>query len=111
MLLSRSASITPVAVSVVVPVTDVVIISVPDREVYPNASLVLVAAEVRHPATDPLTTAEQAAVKRALAARLPLSRPAVRANVSAMAAGVTSEGLMGLRHGRLAESKAPHQPK
>jgi uncharacterized protein (TIGR04255 family) len=63
---------------------------VTDREVYPNAPLVLVAAEVRHPpATDPLTRAQLTALKRALSAHLPLSRPAVRTNVTAVAGAQT----------------------
>lgn len=60
---------------------------VTDREVYPNAPLVLVAAEVRHPAAGPLTGAEQAALKRLLADDLPLSNPATVRNVTAVMGG------------------------
>lgn len=76
-----------VAVLVVVLITDEVSFSVPEREVYPNAPLVLVAAEIRHPATDPLKPAQQTALKLALAAQLPLSRPAVQTNFTAVAGG------------------------
>lgn len=60
-----------------------------DREVYPNAPLVLVAAEIRHPGADALDASQQAKIKRALAKTLPLSRPVTRTNVMAMAGGPT----------------------
>lgn len=48
------------------------------REVYPNAPLVLVAAEVRHPDAGPLTSRQQQQLKVALAADFPLARPLSR---------------------------------
>jgi uncharacterized protein (TIGR04255 family) len=57
---------------------------VSDREVYPNAPIVLVAAEVRHPAADPLSPAQQAVLKRTLAEHLPLSNPATMTNVTTL---------------------------
>src|SRR5665647_266980 len=76
-----------VAVLVAVLVTNTVLSSVSEREVYPNAPLVLVAAEIRHPATDPLRPAQQTALKHALAALFPLSRPAMLTSVTAVAGG------------------------
>jgi len=51
--------------------------------------LVLVAAEVRHSVAETLTGPAQAALKRALAKYMPLSNPATRTNVTAMAGGPT----------------------
>lgn len=44
------------------------------REVYPNAPLVLVAMEVRHPAADPLTPAQRNLVKQRLSRHVSLMR-------------------------------------
>lgn len=54
---------------------------------YPNAPLVLVAVEVRHPSAEPLTGPQQAALKRLLADHLPLSQPATVRNVTAVMGG------------------------
>lgn len=53
-----------------------------DREVYPNAPLVLVAAEVRHPASESLNTARQTALKRAVTKHFPLANPATVTNIT-----------------------------
>lgn len=45
-----------------------------EREVYPNAPVVLVALEVRHPPVDPLTPAERNTIKRRLGSDLPIMR-------------------------------------
>jgi len=45
-----------------------------EREVYPNAPVILVALEVRHPPADPLTTAERNLIKRRLTRDLPIMR-------------------------------------
>ena len=45
------------------------------REVYPNAPLVLVAAEIRHPDAGTLSDREKQQLKRALADELPVARP------------------------------------
>jgi uncharacterized protein (TIGR04255 family) len=50
--------------------------------VYPNAPIVLVAAEVRHPAAETLAKAQQAALKRAVAKFFPLSNPATVTNIT-----------------------------
>jgi len=47
-----------------------------DRELYPNASVVLVAFELRHPASGPLSSAAVARAKKVLAPDLPLLRQA-----------------------------------
>jgi hypothetical protein len=44
------------------------------REVYPNAPVVLVALELRHPIADALSRAAQTKAKRLLARELPLLR-------------------------------------
>lgn len=62
----------------------VILTVVPDRELYPNAPIVLVAAEVRHPAADVLSAAQHAVLKRALSEHLPLSNPAIVTNVTAV---------------------------
>lgn len=46
----------------------------PEGEVYPNAPVVLVALEVRHPTADPLTRAQQLKIKRKLADHIPIMR-------------------------------------
>ena len=51
---------------------------VTNREVYPSAPLVLVAAEIRHPDTGPLGDKEKQQLKRALAEDLPVARPLTR---------------------------------
>ena len=45
-----------------------------ERELYPNAPVVLVALEVRHPPTDPLTAAQRNTIKRRLSGHLPIMR-------------------------------------
>lgn len=45
------------------------------REIYPNAPVVLVAVEARHPEVAPLTQGEQSELKRLLAPRFPLPQP------------------------------------
>jgi uncharacterized protein (TIGR04255 family) len=45
-----------------------------DYEVYPNAPVVLVAMEVRHPVAEPLSPPERRELKRALAGRVPIER-------------------------------------
>jgi uncharacterized protein (TIGR04255 family) len=45
-----------------------------EREVYPNAPLVLVALEVRHPVADSLTHAQRLKIKQQLAAEAPIMR-------------------------------------
>lgn len=45
------------------------------REIYPNAPVVLVAVEARHPEVAPLTQGEQSELKRLLATRFPLPQP------------------------------------
>lgn len=45
-----------------------------EGEVYPNAPVVLVALEVRHPTADPLTHAQRLTIKRRLAAHVPIMR-------------------------------------
>jgi uncharacterized protein (TIGR04255 family) len=54
-----------------------------DREVYPNAPVVLVALELRHPTADPLSRAAQMKVKQLLGKRLPLPRTATTTNIQA----------------------------
>ena len=48
--------------------------SVDEREVYPNAPVVLVALEVRHPAAGPLSNAQRVALKTRLGNRTPIMR-------------------------------------
>lgn len=45
-----------------------------EREVYPSAPVVLVALEVRHPTTEPLTAAHRNTIKRRLNNRVPIMR-------------------------------------
>ncbi|MGF1645974.1 MAG: TIGR04255 family protein [Kineosporiaceae bacterium] len=45
-----------------------------DREIYPNAPVVLVTLELRHPATEPLTRAERVRAARLLGAHTPIPR-------------------------------------
>jgi uncharacterized protein (TIGR04255 family) len=44
------------------------------REVYANAPVILVALEVRHPTTDPLTPAQRNTIKRRLSSHVPIMR-------------------------------------
>jgi uncharacterized protein (TIGR04255 family) len=46
-----------------------------EDEVYPNAPVVLVTMEIRHPPAGSLTSSENRALKRLLAERLPIERP------------------------------------
>lgn len=52
-----------------------------DREVYPNAPVVLVALEVRHPTAGPLTHAHRLKIKQRLAEQLPILRSGQMATV------------------------------
>jgi uncharacterized protein (TIGR04255 family) len=52
------------------------VVGVTDREVYPNASVVLVALEIRHPATAPLGQAAIAKIKKRLSPKFPIVRRA-----------------------------------
>ncbi|MFI1842952.1 TIGR04255 family protein [Streptomyces microflavus] len=61
-----------------------------ERE-YPNAPVVLVAVEIRHPVADPLRKSDQADLKRHLATWCPLSMPARNLTMTATAAGVQQE--------------------
>lgn len=45
-----------------------------EREVYPNAPVVLVALEIRHPTADPLTAVHRNAIKRRLSRYAPIMR-------------------------------------
>ncbi|MEU3059008.1 TIGR04255 family protein [Streptomyces subrutilus] len=47
-----------------------------EREVYPNSPLALVAIEVRHPTAAPLSSTQEAEIKRGVASVTPLSKPA-----------------------------------
>ncbi|GAA2157273.1 uncharacterized protein (TIGR04255 family) [Humibacillus xanthopallidus] len=60
-----------------------------DREIYPNAPLVLVAAEIRHSEASAMSGAMEAAFKRALRPDFPISRPLVTTNVVASMGGPT----------------------
>lgn len=64
--------------------------SMQEPEVYPNAPVVLVALEVRHPTADPLTHAQRLKIKRQLAAYIPIMRTGQLAQITAVqAAGVS----------------------
>ena len=52
-----------------------------EHEIYPNAPVVLVALEVRHPTADPLTPSESRAIKKLLSDQLPIERPGQQMNV------------------------------
>jgi uncharacterized protein (TIGR04255 family) len=56
-----------------------------DYEVYPNPLVVLVALEVRHPATSSIARAAQTKIKQLLAREVPLLRTATMVNVQATA--------------------------
>jgi uncharacterized protein (TIGR04255 family) len=66
-----------------------------EPEVYPNAPVVLVALEVRHPIADQLTPAETRAIKKHLAKQFPLEVPgqiaSLQVNPLGGAADVTNE--------------------
>ncbi len=62
-----------------------------DREVYPNAPVVLVALELRHPAAEPLSRAAQVKIKQLLGKRLPLPRRATTTNIQATLGAVQPE--------------------
>lgn len=49
-----------------------------DREVYPNAPVVLVACEVKFPTTAPMSPSHQRRLKEALSRRFPLVKPVTR---------------------------------
>jgi len=55
-----------------------------EHEVYPNAPVVLVALEVRHPTSDPLTPSESRAIKKLLSDQLPIERPGQQMSVQVM---------------------------
>lgn len=55
-----------------------------EHEVYPNAPVVLVALEVRHPTADPLTPTESRAIKKLLSNELPIERPGQQVSVQIM---------------------------
>ena len=55
-----------------------------EHEVYPNAPVVLVALEVRHPTADPLTPSESRAIKQLLSDQLPIERPGQQMSVQIM---------------------------
>jgi len=61
-----------------------------EREVYPNAPLVLVALEVRHPMADPVTHAQRLKIKRQLAAQVPIMRTGQLTQVTAVQAAGAS---------------------
>lgn len=46
-----------------------------DREVYPNAPLVLVSVELRHPTAEPLGSRKLSAIKRHVSQRMPIPAP------------------------------------
>ncbi|HEV8560145.1 MAG TPA: TIGR04255 family protein [Actinophytocola sp.] len=56
-----------------------------EREVYPNAPVVLVALEVRHPSADPLTPTESRTIKKILGDLLPIERSGQLTNVQVVA--------------------------
>lgn len=71
--------------------------TVAEREIYPNAPVVLVALEVRHPIAGPLSYAERLTIKDRLAERLPIMRTpqltSVQSAVS-MQAGASIQGAL-----------------
>lgn len=54
-----------------------------DREIYPNAPIVLAALEVRHPAVEPLSQPDQNRMKRLLVDYVPILREATVMNLQA----------------------------
>ncbi len=62
--------------------------SVADREIYPNAPVVLVAVEVRHPPAGSLSQADRRTIKRRLAADLPVMRSGSLTQITAAVAPV-----------------------
>jgi uncharacterized protein (TIGR04255 family) len=61
-----------------------------EREAYPNAPLVLVALEVRHPMADSLTHAQRLKIKQRLAAQVPIMRTGQLTQVTAVQAAGAS---------------------
>src|SRR5262245_5657372 len=59
-------------------------LSVEQPEVYPNAPVVLVAFEVRHPPADPLTPAQKSKIKSLLADVLPIARTGQLAKIEGL---------------------------
>lgn len=53
------------------------------REIYPNAPVVLVAVQARHPDAPPLTDGEQSELKRLVASRFPLPQPVQSQTITA----------------------------
>ncbi|MFF2816343.1 TIGR04255 family protein [Kitasatospora cineracea] len=62
-----------------------------DREVYPNAPVVLVAIEVRHPTAEPLAKAAIADLKRSLAREFPLYMPATTLTFTVSPTGMAQD--------------------
>lgn len=60
-----------------------------DREVYPNAAVVLVAVEVRHSTAPPLSRSSIAKIKQHLSPELPLLRPTTFTTVETTLGGTT----------------------
>lgn len=58
----------------------------PEGEVYPNAPVVLVALEVRHPPADPLTRAQRLTIKRQLTSHVPIMRTGELTRITAVQA-------------------------
>jgi uncharacterized protein (TIGR04255 family) len=65
--------------------------SMSDRELYPNAAVVLVALELRHPTAEPLSRAAQVRIKQLLGKRLPLPRTATMTNIQATLGAIQPE--------------------
>jgi len=61
-----------------------------EHEVYPNPPVVLVALEVRHPTSEPLTSSEERAIKSHLGARLPIARTAQLASFQMVAGSLVA---------------------
>ncbi|MBF9073563.1 TIGR04255 family protein [Streptacidiphilus fuscans] len=60
------------------------------REIYPSAPLALVAAEVRHSTSPPLSEPDKTALKSLLSASFPLWKPAQRMNLGVNASGTSA---------------------
>jgi len=65
--------------------------SMSDRQVYPNAPVVLLSLELRHPTAEPLSRAAQLKVKQLLGKRLPLPRQATMTSIQATLGAVQPE--------------------
>lgn len=59
----------------------------PERELYPNAPVVLVALEVRHPTADNLTPAQRATIKRLISAHAPIMKAGQMQQVTMVQSG------------------------